>query len=76
SGLVGALLGAAGAEASKPEDLAPGVGLSNGFHQLSEVQASQILEMRLHRLTGLEQEKLTDEYKQLLEVIQGLIRIL
>ncbi|KPN06056.1 DNA gyrase C-terminal beta-propeller domain-containing protein, partial [Xanthomonas arboricola] len=44
--------------------------------QLSEVQASQILEMRLHRLTGLEQEKLTDEYKQLLEVIQGLIRIL
>lgn len=40
------------------------------------MQASQILEMRLHRLTGLEQEKLTDEYKQLLEVIQGLIRIL
>ncbi|WP_126936831.1 DNA gyrase subunit A [Xanthomonas vesicatoria] len=75
-GLVGALLGAAGAEASKPEDLAPGVGLANGFYQLSEVQASQILEMRLHRLTGLEQEKLTDEYKQLLEVIQGLIRIL
>ncbi len=56
-GLVGALLGAAGAEASKPEDLPPGVGLIKGFYQLSEVQASQILEMRLHRLTGLEQEK-------------------
>ncbi|TQU80359.1 DNA gyrase subunit A, partial [Xanthomonas perforans] len=54
----------------------PGVGLIQGFYQLSEVQASQILEMRLHRLTGLEQEKLTDEYKQLLGVIEGLIRIL
>lgn len=66
----------ASTEASKPEDLPPGVGLIQGFYQLSEVQASQILEMRLHRLTGLEQEKLTDEYKQLLGVIEGLIRIL
>jgi DNA gyrase subunit A len=40
------------------------------------VQATQILEMRLHRLTGLEQEKLTEEYKELLETIAGLIRIL
>lgn len=75
-GLVGALLGAAGAEASKPEDLPAGVGLIGGWYQLTEVQANQILEMRLHRLTGLEQEKLTEEYKQLLEVIAGLIRIL
>jgi len=75
-GLVGALLGAAGAEASKPEDLPKGVGLVNGFYQLTEVQAQQILEMRLHRLTGLEQDKLTDEYKLLLETIAGLIRIL
>ncbi|MFT4247844.1 MAG: DNA gyrase subunit A [Pseudomonas sp.] len=75
-GLVGALLGAAGAEASKPEDLPSGVGLIDGFYQLTEVQAQQILEMRLHRLTGLEQDKLTEEYKQLLEVIAGLIRIL
>ena len=36
-------------------------------YQLSEIQAQQILEMRLHRLTGLEQEKLTDEYKELLD---------
>ena len=75
-GLVGALLAAAGAEASRPEDLPAGVGLLAGGYQLTEVQAQQILEMRLHRLTGLEQEKLTDEYKQLLEVIRGLIEIL
>ncbi|SJZ66368.1 DNA gyrase subunit A [Novilysobacter spongiicola] len=75
-GLVGALLEAAGAEASRPEDLPRGVGLVDGRYQLTEHQAQQILEMRLHRLTGLEQEKLTDEYKQLLDVIRGLIEIL
>ena len=75
-GLVGALLGAAGAEASRPEDLPDGVGLGETGYQLTETQAQQILEMRLHRLTGLEQEKLTDEYKQLLETITGLIEIL
>jgi len=75
-GLVGALLAAAGAEASRPEDLPPGVGLVEGRYRLTEVQAQQILEMRLHRLTGLEQEKLTEEYRQLLDTIQGLIRIL
>jgi len=76
AGLVGSLLAAAGAEASQPEDLPKGVGLIDGSYQLTEVQAQQILEMRLHRLTGLEQEKLTDEYRQLLETIAGLIRIL
>ncbi|MCA0393674.1 MAG: DNA gyrase subunit A [Proteobacteria bacterium] len=75
-GLVGALLAAAGAEASRPEDLPAGVGLVDGSYQLTEVQAQQILEMRLHRLTGLEQEKLTDEYRQLLDTIRGLIEIL
>ncbi len=75
-GLVGTLLAAAGAEASRPEDLPAGVGLVEGTYQLTEVQAQQILEMRLHRLTGLEQEKLTEEYRQLLETIRGLIEIL
>lgn len=75
-GLVGALLAATGAESSRPEDLPKGVGLVNGAYQLSDVQAQQILEMRLHRLTGLEQEKLTEEYKLLLETIAGLINIL
>ncbi|HEY0502696.1 MAG TPA: DNA gyrase C-terminal beta-propeller domain-containing protein, partial [Lysobacter sp.] len=75
-GLVGALLAAAGSDASRPEDLPAGVGLIDGRYQLTETQAQQILEMRLHRLTGLEQDKLTDEYKQLLETIRGLIEIL
>ena len=75
-GLVGALLAASGAEASRPEDLPKSIGLVNGSYQLSDVQATQILEMRLHRLTGLEQDRLTEEYKVLLEVIAGLIRIL
>ncbi len=80
-GLVGALLAAAGAEASQPEDLPRGTGLVDGangdkFYQLTEVQAQQILEMRLHRLTGLEQEKLTEEYKLLLDAIRVLIEIL
>ena len=80
-GLVGALLAAAGAEASQPEDLPRGTGLVDGanngkYYQLTEVQAQQILEMRLHRLTGLEQEKLTEEYKLLLDAIRVLIEIL
>ncbi|AKC87838.1 DNA gyrase subunit A [Pseudoxanthomonas suwonensis] len=80
-GLVGALLAATGAEASKPDDLPAGVGLVDGpasirQYRLTETQAQQILEMRLHRLTGLEQEKLTEEYRQLLETIRGLIEIL
>jgi DNA gyrase subunit A len=76
AGLVRTLLAAAGADASKPEDLPPGVGLSDAGYQLSEIQAQQILDMRLSKLTGLEQEKLTDEYKELLGTIQGLLAIL
>jgi DNA gyrase subunit A len=75
-GLVAALLASAGSDASRPEDLPPGVGLVEGRYQLTEIQAQQILEMRLHRLTGLEQDKLTEEYRQLLETIRGLIEIL
>ena len=75
-GMVRSLLAAAGAEASKPETLAANVGLRDDGYQLSEIQAQQILEMRLNRLTGLEQEKLTDEYKALLITIADLIEIL
>ena len=76
AGLVATLLEAAGSEASRPEDLPRGVGLIDGSYQLTEIQAQQILDMRLHRLTGLEQERLTEEYSQLLETIRGLIEIL
>jgi DNA gyrase subunit A len=75
-GMVRAMLEAAGAAATRPEGLDPRAGLKDDGYQLSEVQAKEILEMRLHRLTGLEQDKLTDEYKQLLETIRGLIAIL
>jgi DNA gyrase subunit A len=75
-GLVSALLSAAGADASRPEDLLLGFGLIEGGYRLSEAQAKEILEMRLSKLTGLEHEKLTDEYKTLLETIRGLIEIL
>lgn len=75
-GMVRAMLEAAGAAATRPEDLDPRAGLKDDGYQLSEVQAKEILEMRLHRLTGLEQDKLTDEYRQLLETIRGLIAIL
>ena len=75
-GMVGALLAAAGAEASRPEDMDPRDGLKAEGYQLSEVQAQEILAMRLHRLTGLEQEKLSDEYREILAVIRGLIEIL
>ncbi len=75
-GLLRTLLGAAGAAQSRPEDLLPGLGLGPTGYQLSEVQAKEILEMRLNRLTGLEQDKLTDEYRSLLDTIAGLIHIL
>jgi DNA gyrase subunit A len=75
-GVVRALLGAAGAERSRPEELLPGEGLQADGYQLSEVQAKEILEMRLQRLTGLEQEKLSEEYQTLLASITELFRIL
>ncbi|MGO4700408.1 DNA gyrase subunit A [Dyella sp. 2RAB6] len=75
-GMVSALLGAAGADASRPEDLDPRDGLKADGYQLSDVQAQEILAMRLHRLTGLEQEKLSDEYREILATILGLIEIL
>ncbi|WP_201314816.1 DNA gyrase subunit A [Dyella sp. EPa41] len=75
-GMVATLLQATGAEASRPEDMDPRDGLKAEGYQLSEVQAQEILAMRLHRLTGLEQEKLSDEYRQVLETIRGLIQIL
>jgi len=75
-GLVSAMLGQGGAETSRPEDLEARYGLQEAGYQLSPVQAQEILNMRLHRLTGLEQEKLAQEYQEILEAIRGLLRIL
>ncbi len=70
------MLGAAGAEASRPEGLPEELGLIDGMYYLSPTQAQAILEMRLHRLTGLEQDKILDEYREVLEEIAKLLAIL
>ena len=76
AGLVAALLDRADADRSRPENLGPEYGLADGFYRLSEEQAQAILDLRLHRLTGLEQEKIVNEYKQLLELIDEYLHIL
>jgi len=60
----------------RPEDLPEGFGAEGTIYKLSPVQAQAILEMRLHRLTGLEQDKIIDEYKALLEKIAEFLDIL
>jgi DNA gyrase subunit A len=75
-GLVRAMLGQGGAETSRPENLDPEFGLQEDGYQLSPVQAQEILNMRLHRLTGLEQEKLTTEYEEILGIVRDLLDIL
>ncbi|OTP90391.1 DNA gyrase subunit A [Gilliamella apicola] len=75
-GNVAAMLEKAGNDAARPEDLAPELGIRDGYYYLSEAQAQAILDLRLHRLTGLEHEKILDEYKQLLIQISELLHIL
>ncbi|TFH86746.1 DNA gyrase subunit A [Billgrantia azerbaijanica] len=77
-GQVTAMLERAGATSCKPEELEEGYGLNQAATQyrLSPAQAQAILELRLHRLTGLETEKLLDEYLGILEKIAELTAIL
>jgi DNA gyrase subunit A len=77
-GQVTGMLERAGATSCKPDDLEPGFGLDDagGHYRLSPAQAQAILELRLHRLTGLETEKLLDEYLSILEKIAELTEIL
>ena len=75
-GLVTEMLKRSGAEASRPEGLAAEFGLVKNKYRLSDAQAQAILDLRLHRLTGLEQEKIVGEYKELLELIRELRAIL
>jgi len=63
-------------EDARPADLPLNVGLNDDFYQLSEEQAQAILELRLHRLTGLEKDKIFNEYQELLQKIVELLRIL
>ena len=75
-GSVTGMLSRAGAELSRPEDLEQGLGLGDEGYRLSPAQAQAILELRLHRLTALEQNKIVSEYKDLLEKIEDLLDIL
>jgi DNA gyrase subunit A len=75
-GQVTAMLERAGADASRPEGLAPHYGLTTSGYRLSDIQTQAILDLRLHQLTGLEQDKITSEYKVLLDEIDQLLEIL
>lgn len=75
-GDVSAMLERAGTDACRPDDLPEEFGFKNGSYYLSPVQAQAILDLRLHRLTGLEHEKLQNEYKALIELIAELLHIL
>jgi DNA gyrase subunit A len=76
AGIVPQLLERAGAISTRPKGLAADFGLNGGGYHLSEAQAQAILDMRLNRLTGLEQDKIIAEYKELLESIRDLGDIL
>ena len=75
-GAVMDMLERAGANASRPDGLDDAFGLTEDGYHLSEAQAQSILDLRLHRLTGLEQGKIVDEFKALLEKIADLLDIL
>ena len=76
AGKVTKMLKKAGAEACRPDDLDKSVGLKGRSYQLSKNQAQAILDMRLQRLTGLEQDRLIKEYEEIVDLITSLIEIL
>ena len=75
-GIVSDLLQRSGSEASRPDGLEVQYGYHGNVYHLSEVQAQAILDLRLHQLTGLEQTKIVDEYKEVIERIDDLLDIL
>ncbi len=75
-GVVTDMLARADSDMSRPEGLAAEFGLVDGGYRLSDAQAQAILDLRLHRLTGLEQDKITAEYKDILDRIADLLDIL
>jgi len=75
-GNVAAMLERAGTDAARPDWLAEEFGIRDNLYYLTEQQAQAILDLRLHKLTGLEHEKILDEYKTLLEEIAELLHIL
>jgi len=75
-GAVTGMLERAGKMDTRPDELAPEFGLHEGRYHLSPVQAQAILDLRLHRLTGLEQDKILNEYKDILDKIKEFSAIL
>ena len=76
SALVEEMLARALADSYRPEGLDPQFGLQAQGYRLSEAQAQAILELRLQRLTGLEQDKIVGEYREVMDVITDLLDIL
>ncbi|HQW58383.1 MAG TPA: DNA gyrase subunit A, partial [Gammaproteobacteria bacterium] len=75
-GIVADMLQRAGADVCRPEDLQVEFGLQEKGYRLSAIQAQAILDLRLHRLTGLEQDKILEEFKSIILNIQDLLDIL
>jgi DNA gyrase subunit A len=75
-GVVTGMLERAGETDTRPDALEGEFGIIDGEYRLSAVQAQAILDLRLHRLTGLEQDKILNEYKEILSKIKELIDIL
>lgn len=75
-GAVSGMLARAGADQTRPEDLEREFGLTDSGYRLSERQAKAILDLQLHRLTGLEQEKILKEFEEILDQIAALLLIL
>jgi DNA gyrase subunit A len=75
-GAVTGMLERAGRTDTRPDGLAAEFGLHDGRYHLSPVQAQAILDLRLHRLTGLEQGKILNEYKEILDKIKQFSEIL
>jgi len=76
SPVVEEMLKRAAMEASRPEGLSVDFGLTPNGYKLSDIQAQEILQMRLQRLTGLEQDKVVSEYKEVMDIIADLLNIL
>ncbi len=76
SGIVATLLERADAERSRPEELPEEFGMHGQEYRLSSEQAQAVLNLQLHRLTGLEQDKIVSEYQGLLEQIDDYLDIL
>jgi DNA gyrase subunit A len=76
STVVTSMLKKGDSEQYRPEGLLSVYGLKENGYKLSDIQAQEILQMRLQRLTGLEQDKIVNEYKEIMDVIADLIDIL